>query len=122
MSIATDTDSKINKYFKFANTNGSGTRNAYYTFGADAQTTEDNKSVIEFDFYMTNTGNENINQLVLLDSAIGKPKGNANYSGNYIFSFTQPKNSRQSYYKQYRRQQRVIRNKRMVKQIRLDSR
>lgn len=93
MSIATDTDSKINKYFKFANTNGSGTRNAYYTFGADAQTTEDNKSVIEFDFYMTNTGNENINQLVLLDSAIGKPKGNANYSGNYIFSFTQPKNT-----------------------------
>ena len=93
MSIATDTDSKINKYFKFANTNGSGTTNAYYTFGADAQTTEDNKSVIEFDFYMTNTGNENINQLVLLDSAIGKPKGNANYSGNYIFSFTQPKNT-----------------------------
>ena len=93
MSIATDTDSKINKYFKFANTNGSGTRNAYYTFGADAQTTEDNKSVIEFDFYMTNTGNENINQLVLLDFAIGKPKGNANYSGNYIFSFTQPKNT-----------------------------
>lgn len=93
MSIATDTDSKINKYFKFANTNGSGTRNAYYTFGADAQTTEDNKSVIEFDFYMTNTGNENINQLVLLDSAIGKPKGNANYSRNYIFSFTQPKNT-----------------------------
>lgn len=93
MSIATDTDSKINKYFKFANTNGSGTRNAYYTFGADAQTTEDNKSVIEFDFYMTNTGNENINQLILLDSAIGKPKGNANYSGNYIFSFTQPKNT-----------------------------
>ena len=89
MSIATDTDSKINKYFKFANTNGSGTRNAYYTFGADAQTTEDNKSVIEFDFYMTNTGNENINQLVLLDSAIGKPKGNANYSGNYIFSHSQ---------------------------------
>lgn len=28
MSIATDTDSNINKYFKFANTNGSGTRNA----------------------------------------------------------------------------------------------
>ena len=43
---------------------------------------------------MTNTGNENINQLVLLDSAAGNPKGNANYSGNnYIFSFTQPKNS-----------------------------
>lgn len=93
MSIATDTDSRFNKYFKFANTNGSGTRNAYYTFGADAQTTEDNKSVIEFDFYMTNTGNENINQLVLLDSSIGKPKGNANYGGNYIFSFTQPKNT-----------------------------
>lgn len=28
MSISTETDSKINKYFKFANTNGSGTRNA----------------------------------------------------------------------------------------------
>ena len=55
MSIATDTDSNINKYFKFANTNGSGTRTAYYTFGADAQTTAENKSVIEFDFYMTNT-------------------------------------------------------------------
>ena len=94
MSIATDEDNSINKYFKFANTNGSGTRTAYYTFGSDAQTTEDNKSVIEFDFYMTNTGNENINQLVLLDSAAGNPKGNANYSGNnYIFSFTQPKNS-----------------------------
>ncbi len=94
MSIATDEDNSINKYFKFANTNGSGTRTAYYTFGSDAQTTEDNKSVIEFDFYMTNTGNENINQLVLLDSVVGNPKGNANYSGNnYIFSFTQPKNS-----------------------------
>lgn len=94
MSIATDEDNGINKYFKFANTNGSGTRTAYYTFGSDAQTTEDNKSVIEFDFYMTNTGNENINQLVLLDSAARNPKGNANYSGNnYIFSFTQPKNS-----------------------------
>ena len=94
MSIATDEDNSINKYFKFANTNGSGTRTAYYTFGSDAQTTEDNKSVIEFDFYMTNTGNENINQLVLLDSAARNPKGNANYSGNnYIFSFTQPKNS-----------------------------
>ena len=94
MSIATDEDNSINKYFKFANTNGSGTRTAYYTFGSDAQTTEDNKSVIDFDFYMTNTGNENINQLVLLDSAVGNPKGNANYSGNnYIFSFTQPKNS-----------------------------
>ena len=93
MSIATDTNSQINKYFKFANTNGSGTRNAYYTFASDAQTTEDNKSVIEFDFFLTNTGDENINQLVLLDSAIGKPKGNANYSGNYIFSFTQLKNT-----------------------------
>lgn len=94
MSIATDEDNSINKYFKFANTNGSGTRNAYYTFDSDAQTTENGKAVIEFDFYMTNTGNENINQLVLLDSAAGKPKGNANYSGNnYIFSFTQPKNS-----------------------------
>lgn len=94
MSIATDEDNSINKYFKCANTNGSGTRTAYYTFGSDAQTTEDNKSVIEFDFYMTNTGNENINQLVLLDSAARNPKGNANYSGNnYIFSFTQPKNS-----------------------------
>lgn len=94
MSIATDEDNGINKYFKFANTNGSGTRNAYYTFDSDAQTTENGKAVIEFDFYMTNTGNENINQLVLLDSAAGNPKGNANYSGNnYIFSFTQPKNS-----------------------------
>lgn len=94
MSIATDEDNSINKYFKFANTNGSGTRNAYYTFDSDAQTTENGKAVIEFDFYMTNTGNENINQLVLLDSAVGNPKGNANYSGNnYIFSFTQPKNS-----------------------------
>ena len=94
MSIATDEDKSINKYFKFANTNGSGTRNAYYTFDSDAQTTENGKAVIEFDFYMTNTGNENINQLVLLDSAVGNPKGNANYSGNnYIFSFTQPKNS-----------------------------
>ena len=93
MSIATDEDNSINKYFKFANTNGSGTRNAYYTFDSDAQTTENGKAVIEFDFYMTNTGNENINQLVLLDSAAGNPKGNANYSGNnYIFSFTQPKN------------------------------
>ena len=86
MSIATDEDNSINKYFKFANTNGSGTRNAYYTFDSDAQTTENGKAVIEFDFY--------INQLVLLDSAAGNPKGNANYSGNnYIFSFTQPKNS-----------------------------
>ena len=93
MSIATDTNSKINKYFKFANTNTSGTRTAYYTFGSVAQTTEDNKSVIEFDFYLTNTGNENINQLVLLDSASGNPKGNANYSENYIFSFTQLKNT-----------------------------
>lgn len=94
MSIATDEDNSINKYFKFANTNGSGTRNAYYTFDSDAQTTENGKAVIEFDFYMTNTGNENINQLVLLDSAAGNPKGNVNYSGNnYIFSFTQPKNS-----------------------------
>lgn len=94
MSIATDEDNSINKYFKFANTNGSGTRNAYYTFDSDAQTTENGKAVIEFDFYMTNTGNENINQLVLLDSTAGNPKGNANYSGNnYIFSFTQPKNS-----------------------------
>lgn len=94
MSIATDEDNSINKYFKFANTNGSGTRNAYYTFDSDAQTTENGKAVIEFDFYMTNTGNENIYQLVLLDSAAGNPKGNANYSGNnYIFSFTQPKNS-----------------------------
>ena len=94
MSIATDEDNSINKYFKFANTNGSGTRNAYYTFDSDAQTTGNGKAVIEFDFYMTNTGNENINQLVLLDSAAGNPKGNANYSGNnYIFSFTQPKNS-----------------------------
>lgn len=94
MSIATDEDNSINKYFNFANTNGSGTRNAYYTFDSDAQTTENGKAVIEFDFYMTNTGNENINQLVLLDSAAGNPKGNANYSGNnYIFSFTQPKNS-----------------------------
>ena len=94
MSIATDEDNSINKYFKFANTNGSGTRNAYYTFDSDAQTTENGKAVIEFDFYMTNIGNENINQLVLLDSAAGNPKGNANYSGNnYIFSFTQPKNS-----------------------------
>lgn len=94
MSIATDEDNSINKYFKFANTNGSGTRNAYYTFDSDAQTTENGKAVIEFDFYMTNTGNENINQLVLLDSAAGNPKGNANYSrNNYIFSFTQPKNS-----------------------------
>ncbi len=94
MSIATDEDNSINKYFKFENTNGSGTRNAYYTFDSDAQTTENGKAVIEFDFYMTNTGNENINQLVLLDSAAGNPKGNANYSGNnYIFSFTQPKNS-----------------------------
>ena len=94
MSIATDEDNSINKYFKFANTNGSGTRNAYYTFDSDAQTTENGKAVIEFDFYMTTTGNENINQLVLLDSAAGNPKGNANYSGNnYIFSFTQPKNS-----------------------------
>lgn len=94
MSIATDEDNSINKYFKFANTNGSGTRNAYYTFDSDAQTTENGEAVIEFDFYMTNTGNENINQLVLLDSAAGNPKGNANYSGNnYIFSFTQPKNS-----------------------------
>lgn len=94
MSIVTDEDNSINKYFKFANTNGSGTRNAYYTFDSDAQTTENGKAVIEFDFYMTNTGNENINQLVLLDSAAGNPKGNANYSGNnYIFSFTQPKNS-----------------------------
>lgn len=94
MSIATDEDNSIIKYFKFANTNGSGTRNAYYTFDSDAQTTENGKAVIEFDFYMTNTGNENINQLVLLDSAAGNPKGNANYSGNnYIFSFTQPKNS-----------------------------
>lgn len=94
MSIATDEDNSINKYFKFANTNRSGTRNAYYTFDSDAQTTENGKAVIEFDFYMTNTGNENINQLVLLDSATGNPKGNANYSGNnYIFSFTQPKNS-----------------------------
>ncbi len=94
MSIATDEDNSINKYFKFANTNGSGTRNAYYTFDSDAKTTENGKAVIEFDFYMTNTGNENINQLVLLDSAAGNPKGNANYSGNnYIFSFTQPKNS-----------------------------
>lgn len=94
MSIATDEDNSINKYFKFANTNGSGTRNAYYTFDSDAQTTENGKAVIEFDFYMTNTGNENINQLVLLDSAAGNPKGNANYIGNnYIFSFTQPKNS-----------------------------
>ena len=94
MSIATDEDNSINKYFKFANTNGSGTRNAYYTFDSDAQTTENGKAVIDFDFYMTNTGNENINQLVLLDSAAGNPKGNANYSGNnYIFSFTQPKNS-----------------------------
>ena len=94
MSIATDEDNSINKYFKFANTNGSGTRNAYYTFDSDAQTTENGKAVIEFDFYMTNTGNENINQIVLLDSAAGNPKGNANYSGNnYIFSFTQPKNS-----------------------------
>ena len=94
MSIATDEDNSINKYFKFANTDGSGTRNAYYTFDSDAQTTENGKAVIEFDFYMTNTGNENINQLVLLDSAAGNPKGNANYSGNnYIFSFTQPKNS-----------------------------
>lgn len=94
MSIATDEDNSINKYFKFANTNGSGTRNAYYTFDSDAQTTENGKAVIEFDFYMTNTGNENINQLALLDSAAGNPKGNANYSGNnYIFSFTQPKNS-----------------------------
>lgn len=94
MSIATDEDNSINKYFKFANTNGSGTRNAYYTFDSDAQTTENGKAVIEFDFYMTNTGNENINQLVLLDSAAGNPKGNTNYSGNnYIFSFTQPKNS-----------------------------
>lgn len=94
MSIATDEDNSINKYFKFANTNGSGTRNAYYTFDSDAQTTENGKAVIEFDLYMTNTGNENINQLVLLDSAAGNPKGNANYSGNnYIFSFTQPKNS-----------------------------
>ena len=94
MSIATDEDNSINKYFKFANTNGSGTRNAYYTFDSDAQTTENGKAVIEFDFNMTNTGNENINQLVLLDSAAGNPKGNANYSGNnYIFSFTQPKNS-----------------------------
>ena len=94
MSIATDEDNSINKYFKFANTNGSGTRNAYYTFDSDAQTTENGKAVIEFDFYMTNTGNENINQLVLLDSAARNPKGNANYSGNnYIFSFTQPKNS-----------------------------
>ena len=94
MSIATDEDNSINKYFKFANTNGSGTRNAYYTFDSDAQTTENGKAFIEFDFYMTNTVNQNINQLVLLDSAAGNPKGNANYSGNnYIFSFTQPKNS-----------------------------
>lgn len=94
MSIATDKDnSNINKYFSFANTSGSGTRNAYYAFSADAQKTENEKSVIEFDFYMTNTGSENINQLVLLDSAAGNPKGNANYSGNYIFSFTQLKNT-----------------------------
>ena len=93
MAIAQDTNGDINKYFKFANTNGSGTRNAYYTFGTDAQNTVDNKSVIEFDFYMTNTGNENISQLVLLDSTVGKPKGNANYGGNYVFSFTQPRNN-----------------------------
>ncbi len=93
MAIAQDTNGSINKYFKFANTNGSGTRNAYYTFGTDTQNIADNKSVIEFDFYMTNTGNENISQLVLLDSTVGNPKGNANYDGNYIFSFTQPRNS-----------------------------
>lgn len=93
MSIATDDNSAMNKYFRFANTNGSGTRNAYYTFSTDAQKTEENKSVIEFDFFMTNTGGENYSQLVLLGSDIGKPKGNAAYSGKYIFSFTQPKNT-----------------------------
>ena len=45
MSIATDEDNSINKYFKFANTNGSGTRNAYYTFDSDAQTTENGLEV-----------------------------------------------------------------------------
>lgn len=94
MSIATDTADGINKYFRFANTSGSGTRAAYYTFSQDAQKTNENKSVIEFDFFMTNTGSENYNQIVLMDTAAGNPKGNASYSGNYIFSFTQPKNTK----------------------------
>lgn len=89
MTVATDTNQAINHYFKFANSSGSGTRTAYYTFDAGAQATENQKSVIEFDFFMVNGGTENINQLVLLDSNSENPKGNANYSGESIFSFTQ---------------------------------
>lgn len=92
MSIATDSDPAINKYFNYLNGTGKGTRTAYYTLPADAQKVNENKqSVLEFDFKLHNGGGQANNQIVFI-AASGTPIGNGDYSSNgYALQIMQPK-------------------------------
>lgn len=89
MSIATNTSvASINKYFKFANTSGSGTRTSYYTFDDAAKTLNDEKkAVMEFDFSMS--ANSGGSQLVVSDPSVGTPIGNGAYTKGYVFGLYQ---------------------------------
>ncbi len=95
MTIATDANEKIGKYYKYTNGQHKGQRTTYYNLPTAARTVgEDKKAVMEFDFMMP--GGEAGNQIVIPDSAIGDTDtsskglvGNDLYKSTYVFALYQ---------------------------------
>ncbi|MCX7714136.1 MAG: hypothetical protein N2171_00170 [Clostridia bacterium] len=94
--VNTNTNTSINNYLRFVST-GSGPRTAYYTLGSAAQTVDANsKSVLEFDFFLTNSSGYDYSQIGILNSSAGTPTGNAVYTGTaYILLLNQRTTSSQ---------------------------
>lgn len=92
MSVQTDSNPAINKYFQFKNDSGKGPRSAYFVMPEAAATLDENQqSVIEFDFKLS-TSNE-YSELVIVGSdtpSAGTTVGNEAYKGEaYILKFYQ---------------------------------
>lgn len=97
-SIATDTNKDINKYFKYTNSQGRGSRTSYFTLPSAASTLDENKqAAVEFDFKFKNGGTNGNNQIALIGDS-GVPIGNGDYNSSNkpagtqaILKLTQPK-------------------------------
>ncbi|MDO5396860.1 MAG: InlB B-repeat-containing protein [bacterium] len=92
MSIASDSNTSISKYFLYKNSTGRGARTAYYNLPAAAKTVDENKkAVLEFDFVLRNGGTNGNNQIAFT-SETGTPIGNGDYNKqDYVLMITQPK-------------------------------
>lgn len=106
LSIATDSkNSDINKYVKYLNNQGRGTRCATYFLPEQAQTLDENqRAVVEFDFQFHNGGGQGNNQIVLVGNdampiqnndyePTNKPAGTAP-----ILKMTQPKDGKGEFF------------------------